>query len=152
MVLTTREKEILNRLQNDFPLTVAPYKDIAAAMGISEEEVIKSIRRLKEAGIIRRIGAVFDSPAMGFASTLCAMQVPEDKLERAAAMINQHKGVTHNYLRDNSVFNLWFTVTAPSRQELQEILTELERESGLEIHRMPTKKAYKIKAVFEIGE
>ena len=150
--LSKVDKEILNRLQKEFPLTPTPYMDIAEAMGISEKAVIESIRHMKEAGVIRRIGAVFDSAQMGFTSTLCAMQVPEDRLEKVAAMINQQTGVTHNYLRDNPVYNLWFTVTAPSKQGLQEILAGLEKGSGLEIHSMPAKKVYKIKAVFEIGE
>ncbi len=146
------DKKILNQLQKEFPLTSAPYMDIAEAMGINENAVIESIRRMKETGVIRRIGAVFDSPKMGFISTLCAMKVPEDRLDEVASMINQPAGVTHNYLRDNPVYNLWFTVTAPSRQELQVILSRLERESGLAIHSMPAKKVYKIKTIFEMGE
>ena len=53
-----------------------------------------------------------DSRKIGFYSTLCAVQVPEDKIEAVAAVINQLPGVTHNYLRDHD-YNIWFTLTDP---------------------------------------
>ena len=150
--LTALDKEVLNQIQKSFPLTATPYADLASAMGVSEQEVMDSISKMKKAGIIRRIGGIFDTHKMGFQSTLCAMQVPADRLEIVAEMVNQQKGVTHNYLRENAVFNLWFTVTAPSKPKLQETLDRLGRESGLMVHSMPAKKVYKIKAIFEMGE
>ncbi|MDD3894359.1 MAG: AsnC family transcriptional regulator [Syntrophomonadaceae bacterium] len=150
--LSALDKEVLNRVQKNFPLTTTPYADIAAAMGVSETDVMESIRKMKSAGIIRRIGGIFDTPRMGYHSTLCAMQVPADRIETVAAIVNQQNGVTHNYLRENPVFNLWFTVTAPSKMQLNEILVRLEQESGLAVSSMPAKKIYKIKVFFEMGD
>lgn len=150
--LSALDKEVLNRVQKNFPLTTTPYADIAAAMGVSETDVMESIMKMKSAGIIRRIGGIFDTPRMGYHSTLCAMQVPADRIETVAAIVNQQNGVTHNYLRENPVFNLWFTVTAPSKIQLNEILVRLEQESGLAVSSMPAKKIYKIKVFFEMGD
>jgi len=150
--LSALDKEVLNRVQKNFPLTTTPYADIAAAMGVSETDVMESIMKMKSAGIIRRIGGIFDTPRMGYHSTLCAMQVPADRIETVAAIVNRQKGVTHNYLRENPVFNLWFTVTAPSKLKLNEILVRLEQESGLAVCSMPAKKIYKIKVFFEMGD
>jgi DNA-binding Lrp family transcriptional regulator len=150
--LSALDKEILNRVQKDFPLTVHPYRDMAEAIGVSEAQVMDSISKMKTAGIIRRIGGIFDTPKMGFHSTLCACKVPEDRIGEVTALINMEKGVTHNYLRDNDVFNLWFTLTAPSKSELKTILSELQQKTGIVINSMPATKVFKIKVLFEVGE
>ena len=54
---------------------------------------------LRKSRLIRRLGANFQSAKLGFRSTLCAAKVPEDKLDAFIAEVNQHVGVTHNYLR-----------------------------------------------------
>ena len=51
-----KDKEILNRIQSDFPVTPRPFLAIAEELGLSEEAVIESVTRLKDSGIIRRIG------------------------------------------------------------------------------------------------
>ncbi|SHG89489.1 transcriptional regulator, AsnC family [Thermosyntropha lipolytica DSM 11003] len=147
MELTRLDKEILNILQNDFPLVERPYAVIADRLGISEEEVLARVKVLKEEGVIRRIGGVIDAQKLGFYSTLCACHVEEDKVWEAAGIINQEKGVTHNYLRDDW-YNLWFTLTSPSPEEGEKIIKDLEKRIGAEIKSMPAQKVYKIKAVF----
>ena len=150
--LSVLDKEVLNRVQKDFPLTVTPFADMAREIGVSEDEVMVSIDKMKKTGIIRRIGGIFDTPRMGFHSTLCACQVPEDRIEAVAAIINNQKGVTHNYLRDNEIFNLWFTLTAPSQLILKETLSDLEQKTALVITSMPATKVFKINVFFEVGE
>ena len=51
------DRQLLNRLQSDFPLTSAPYQLLGEELGLNEAEVLERIGRLKEQGIIRRIGA-----------------------------------------------------------------------------------------------
>jgi DNA-binding Lrp family transcriptional regulator len=71
------DKKILNIIQKDFPVVEEPFKAVAAKAGISEDEALLRIKKLKEEEVIRRIGAVFDSKKMGYASTLCAARVPK---------------------------------------------------------------------------
>ncbi|MBT8368972.1 MAG: Lrp/AsnC family transcriptional regulator, partial [Deltaproteobacteria bacterium] len=106
------DRAILNRIQSDFPLTPRPYHTIGQELELSEDEVLKRVRRLKDTGIIRRIGGNFTPHALGFVSTLCAAKVPPDKIRQFAEAVNRYPGVTHNYRRDNS-FNVWFTFIAP---------------------------------------
>ncbi len=143
--------ELLNMIQDQFPLTIRPYRTIAEQLDVSEPEIIDRIVRLKKAGLIRRIGAVFDSRHMGYFSTLCACSVPDEQIERVARIINQVPGVTHNYLRDDYL-NIWFTLTVPSREEASLILRKLEADTGTQIKTMPAKKLYKIKVSFEMSE
>ena len=75
------DKKLLNILQKEFPLTERPFLAVAEKCGLSEEEVINRVQKLKDAGIIRRIGAVFSGSHLDRVSTLCAARVPEEKLD-----------------------------------------------------------------------
>ncbi len=146
----TTDRAILNRIQSHFPITPQPYLSIANDLGLTEAEVIERIRRLKENGIIRRIGANFIPNKLGFVSTLCAARVPEDKIDSFADAINRYPGVTHNYQRDHE-FNIWFTFIAPSMEEIDNNLQNISRETGIsDIISLPATKTYKIKAKFDL--
>ena len=145
-----KDKEILNRIQSDFPVSSQPFLAIAEDLGLTEAAVIESITRLKDAGIIRRIGGNIVPGKIGFVSTLCAASVPEDKIDDFARLVNQFPGVTHNYQRDDE-FNIWFTFIAPSMMDIEENLKVISRKSGIsEILNLPATKVYKIKAQFDI--
>ncbi len=144
------DRTILNRIQSDFPITSRPYLTIASDLGLSENEVIKRLARLKENKIIRRIGGNFVPEKLGFVSTLCAAKVEEGKIDLFASIVNRYPGVTHNYQRD-SEFNIWFTFIAQSMEEIEENLENISQETGIkEIINLPATKVYKIKAHFDL--
>lgn len=144
------DKKILNILQKEFPLEERPFYVVAEACGISEEEALCRIQKLKDDGIIRRIGAVFDGARLGRFSTLCAARVPQDKLEHFVSVVNVSRGVTHNYLRDNE-YNVWFTVNAASALELESFLTDFKKDTGItDILDMRAVRTFKIDATFEV--
>jgi len=143
-------KAILNRVQSDFPLTPRPYRTIAEDLGLSEDDVLNRLKRLKKEGFIRRIGGNFVPEKLGFISTLCAARVPEDKIDLFAATVNRYSGVTHNYQRNNE-FNIWFTFIAPSMDEIHENLDRIRLETGInDIINLPATKVFKIKAQFNL--
>ena len=88
---------IIDIAQDDFPLTSEPYREIASLLGESEDDVILRLKRLKDEGVIRRLGAILDSKKLGYCSTLCAMQVPIHRIDQVARIVNDYPGVTHNY-------------------------------------------------------
>ncbi|MFP4324901.1 MAG: AsnC family transcriptional regulator [Desulfonatronovibrio sp.] len=145
--LSRKEKQILDIIQTDFPLESRPYDIIGKMVGLTEAEVLSRVRKLKQTGVIRRIGANFQSRKLGWHSTLCAASVPEDKLEEFVAEVNSHPGVTHNYLRKHKQ-NVWFTYIGPSRESVQESLQEITRKTGIEILNLPAKNMFKIKVDF----
>jgi len=144
------DKQILNIIQKDFPVVEEPFKVVAVKAGISEDEVLKRIKNLKEEGIIRRIGAVFDSKKMGYASTLCAARVPKEKLKKFVAAVNSYAGVTHNYRRSHE-YNVWFTLIAQDQETLKKYLTDMRERTGVtDIISMTATQTFKIDATFEL--
>jgi DNA-binding Lrp family transcriptional regulator len=144
------DKKILNILQKEFPLVEQPFHIVAERCGISEDETISRIQRMKDEGIIRRIGAVFDGSKLGHVSTLCAARVPEEKIENFVQIVNANKGVTHNYRRNNE-YNIWFTVSAATASELEAFLEDVKEKTGVtDILDMRAVRTFKINASFDV--
>jgi siroheme decarboxylase len=148
--MDTIDKKILNIIQKDFPVVAEPFKAVAEKLGLNEDEVLKRIKDLKDEGIIRRIGAVFDSKKMGYASTLCAAKVPNANLKEFVTVVNSYAGVTHNYRRKHD-YNVWFTFIAPDEETLKKSLGEIRDKTGVtDIISMTAAQTFKIDATFEL--
>ena len=150
--LDERDRRLLDRLQQGLPLCPRPYQAIAADLGdFSEDEVIRRTEALKARGLIRRMAAFFQSDALGYRSTLCAMKVPDENIDAISAVLNTIPGVTHNYLRDHP-FNMWFTLIARNEDTLSRTLADIQR-TGLvkRLIRLDRTRRYKVCAVFHMG-
>ena len=150
--MNRESKEVLNLIQTEFPLDTRPFLKLADKLNITEEKVIHIIKELKDKGYIRRIGGIFDSKKLGYCSTLCAIKVPEDRILEVAKFINNYKGVTHNYKRNNP-YNMWFTIIAPSEEEIKKFLKTIKIYTGIEeILELPALDVFKVNATFHMKE
>lgn len=139
------DKRLLNILQGEFPLVSRPFEALGQRLGLAEDEVIARVGRLKtEEPVIRQISAIFDTRSLGYRSSLVAMRVPPEDLNAAAAVVNAHPGVSHNYRR-NHPFNMWFTIALPPASSLEATVAKLHELSGAESTRiLPTLRLFKI--------
>ena len=150
--LDARDKRLLNLMQGSFPITDRPYQKVATQAGMTEEQAIARVQELIDARIIRQVTPIFDTRALGYTSMLVAAKVDPENPWRAANVINEHPGVSHNYLR-NHEFNIWFTIaTEPtSPLGLDKTLEVLAREAGAEsVRQLPTLKLFKIRMDLEM--
>jgi siroheme decarboxylase len=150
--LDETDKRLMNLLQSSFPLEREPFAAIAGEAGIDVGEVKARTKRLLDERIIREITPIFDTRALGYNSMLVAAKVDSDNPHRAAATINAHPGVSHNYLRTHE-FNLWFTIATPPDSELglEGTLDVLKRLTGAEsIRQLPTLVLFKINMNLEM--
>lgn len=146
------DRDILNIIQTGFPIESHPYKAIGEKVGIDEEEAHKRVIALYDSGVIRRIGASYDSAQLHFTSTLCSLKAPEEKIEEVAGIISEYPEVTHNYQR-NHEYNVWFTLIAESKERIEQILSEISQKSGLNgIRNMPASIKFKIKVDFKFKD
>lgn len=138
------DQQLLNLIQNEFPLVERPFLHLASQFGLQEEETIERVRRLEERNIIRQISAIFDTRSLGYQSSLVAMKLPEERLVEGALIVNAHPGVSHNYKRDHE-YNLWFTIAVPPGHDLAGTVAKLREMSGAEQARLlPTLRLFKI--------
>ncbi|HXO07448.1 MAG TPA: Lrp/AsnC family transcriptional regulator [Solirubrobacteraceae bacterium] len=152
IALDELDKRLLNLMQGSFPIACRPYQAVADAAQITEQEAMARVQRLLDERIIRQVTPIFDTRALGYSSMLVAAKVDPDNPWRAATIINEHPGVSHNYLR-NHEFNIWFTIaTEPdSKLGLQGTLEALARLAGAEsVRQLPTLKLFKIRMDLEM--
>lgn len=149
VVLTQLQQDIINRYQKGFPICSKPYKVIAEALNSSEQAVLSAILALDDAGVLSRIGSVFNHKKAG-SSTLAALAVPDDELDEIAEIVNQFEQVNHNYGREHS-YNLWFVVTASDDEALLQVITEIEQLTGYQVLVLPMEASYHIDLAFNIN-
>jgi len=160
----TKHDELLVSLQRGIPLKRRPFAALGESLGLSECEVLTTLRTLFEEKRARRFGAVFDVRRLGYLSALCAVDLPEERIEFCAAALKPHIGITHCYERGwppdlpadgpgggdgIHVPNLWFTL-ARLDGLFQEELAEIEKIlAPNRLLVLPAIRRFKIDVVFD---
>jgi len=151
VTLTSFDRQLLAIIEAAVPLVRNPYAQIAQWLGCSQEMLLDVLAKLRGPdGPIREICGLFDATTLGYAQTLVAMQVPDDRLDQAGATAAGHPGVSHCYARAGK-FNLWFTLAVSPGSSLGldgtiELLTRLCRASRAAA--LPALRRYKLAVRF----
>jgi len=150
MRLDKIDKDLLNIIQAEFPLSREPFADLGLHLSISNDEVIRKIKQLKAEGIIRHISPVFNLGRLGYRTTLVAMKVGAERLDRVGRIISTHPMVSHCYERDHD-FKLWFTLAVPIAEDIETEVHNL----GIMVKakttlNLPAVKTFKIGAHFNL--
>lgn len=146
--LDETDRRLLDGFQRDLPLAPQPYAAMAAALGLTEAEVITRLARLQEAGAVSRIGAVVRPNTAG-RSTLAAMAVPADRLDEVGELVAALPEVNHCYEREHRL-NLWFVVTAADAAGVAAALARAEAAAGLPVLDLPLEAEYRIDLGFPL--
>lgn len=147
------DRQILMILQRGIAIESRPYQAMAEEIGgVSEDEVIARIARLKESQIIRRMSGFFDSRRLGYQSMLVAVKPKPGAFDDAVAFINQFPGITHNYERSHA-YSIWFTIIAINRPTLDWILDRIEACGAVDgMMRFEMTQRFKIDVTFDVAQ
>ena len=124
------DRDLIAKLQEAFPVEARPFRVLGEQLGAPEAEVIERIARLKQAGKIRGISAVFEPRRLGAVTALAALEVAPEQLDAVAAAANAFPEVTHNYEREHD-YNLWFAIVAADAARLREVFTAVANTPGV---------------------
>ena len=177
MLMSELEQQILDLIQDGFPLVERPYKTLAEMLNcdgeidadkkcansvVSEQEVFDAVEMRRASGVIRRIGGVYDSKKLGFISRLCAGMVPtssqdfsteshdETPMEKFATVVMGEPAITHNYIRSHE-YNVWFTVIAENEAAIETVVERVCAKTKLhDVHVLSATKKYKINTVMKV--
>jgi DNA-binding Lrp family transcriptional regulator len=127
--LSDLEVELLMKLQYEFPLTPTPFLDVAESLGLELGEALGVLRDLVNAGILKRVGFYYNYRSQGHVAALVAFSCG-DSYEGIARLLAEDPLVTHNFLRDHPVYNVWAVIKRGSREELLSYVDRVAREGG----------------------
>jgi DNA-binding Lrp family transcriptional regulator len=146
--LDNTDKALITIVQDELPISVRPFDDLAEKLGITYEETMERVERLHGEGVIRRFGPVLETDRVGLsARTLVLMKVPQERIDEVAEIISGFESVTHNYERSHE-YNMWFTLITSSQDQLRSSLNEILEAAQIpetDILDLPVTRKHKIK-------
>jgi DNA-binding Lrp family transcriptional regulator len=134
-MLDELDKKIISIMQDDFPIVPEPYREIAAKLEITEGELLQRLKKYKQSGKIRKMGAVLKHREVGYkANALCAWIVPEEKIKVVGQLFSKSAVVTHCYARVTQPewpYNFYTMLHAATREQCNLIAKELAQQAEL---------------------
>lgn len=127
---------LLLELNQGISLTAQPFSSIATKLGVSTEEVLIRLEKLKQTGVVRRFGATIKPNNIGFtANAVIVWCVPNERVKEIGAYFSSFAEITHCYER-NSVqgrweYNLYTVMHAQERQIIEQTIDRLAKTIGI---------------------
>ena len=146
--LSAVDREILAKLQGDFPICERPYAEAAEQLGISEDELLQRIEHLLADKVLTRFGPMFHIEEMGGAFVLAALASPEERYDEVTALVNALPEVAHNYRREHAL-NMWFVLATETKSGIADAIDRIERDTGLPVHAFPKEREFFVEMKLE---
>jgi len=140
--------KILMGAQYELPLSENPFVELAEKIKVDKNYLL---RELKAKKIIKRIGVDVNYRALrNSCGALVGIMVPFGKIKLAAEVINKFNP-KHNFWRDHWKYNVWFTVKARNKNELEKIVRKIsEKLQCKDYVFLPTKRIYRMSVKYDL--
>ena len=133
--LSQTDRLVINELQQDLPLTPAPFAAMAVQLGMDEEYFLTQCQSLKQHGIMRRFGASVNHRKAGFkANAMTCWVAPPDMVDAAGQRLASLQEVSHCYERETNPlwqYNLFAMIHGHTREACQSIVSDVSQKIGL---------------------
>jgi DNA-binding Lrp family transcriptional regulator len=148
--LSREDRALVTLIQASFPLVPRPFAALADLFAVGEEALLGRLAALKQSGLLRKLGPVFEPARFGLSSELMAAQVAPDELDRVAAVASAWPPVTHSYARSHPV-NLWLAAVAAQADWFETGRTRLVHLPGVSgVWRLPAARRFKVAVRFNL--
>lgn len=131
----TKEQAIVRALQGDIPLEPAPFKKLAAGLGLTEEKFLASLAGLKRRGVLRSVRAIVRHKRAGYsANAMVAWKVPAARAVSFGKTAAALPAISHCYerlTRPGWPYNLYTMVHGRSRAEISKVVAGLVKKTGV---------------------
>ena len=130
------DSQLIEIFQQGLPVVSRPYALIGKQLDISEDEVITRLTRLKQQGLIKRLGVVVNHRRMGYqANAMVVFDVPNHLVDQIGGHISQFGFVNLCYQRPRHAerwpFNLYCMIHGKNREKVLQQLEYLIESCGL---------------------
>ena len=134
-MLEEKDQQIVRALADGIPFVPRPYIALAERVGMVEDEFLSRLKKLKEQGIMRRVGVVLQHRRAGFAANaLCVWSVPEERLDEVGAAVSRESSVSHCYSRETAPgwpYNFYAMIHAQNREACEKNADRISTENNL---------------------
>jgi DNA-binding Lrp family transcriptional regulator len=134
-VLTSKEKMVIQVLQDGIPPAERPFQILAARACLPEEEFLACVKNLCKEGYIRRLGATLQHQISGYAANaMIAWHVDEEKIEKAGRIMTSFNNVTHCYQRRTIPgwpYNIYTMVHGKTDVKCHAVVREIAEKAGI---------------------
>jgi len=131
---TEQQKQLVRLLQESLPLIERPYAALAGRLDLTGDEVLQQIRRWRDAGVIRRFGALVNHRHLGFGGNgMAVFRVAENRIDRIGKELARRRQVSHCYQRrplESFDYNLFAMVHGTSAEQVTDVVAEIVAEIG----------------------
>jgi siroheme decarboxylase len=128
------DRVVIRATQGDLPLRTRPYAPAAAALRVSEEQLLEHMRGMVERGLLRRVAAILFHRRAGFsANGMGVWQVPADRIADVGPRMAAFRGISHCYERPTYAdwpFQIFTMAHGRSKAQCDAILDAIERDVG----------------------
>ena len=151
--LSTLDRAVVNAFQGGFPVVERPWEPAAAALrdrgvDVSGSALLAAVQDLDERGVLSRFGALVNAEEIGGTATLVAMHAPPERYEEVAGIVNGYREVAHNYEREHPHLNMWFVLSVAEESRVEEVLADIEADTGQETYNLPKIREFHVGAKF----
>ncbi len=131
---------LITELQGDIPLTINPYKTIAEKLIITEDELVKRLKRMQAEGYLKRVGAILRHQNSGYkANAMFVMQVKPEKIKILGELLAKEKLVSHCYERknyENWPYNLYAMLHSRQVEDLECFVKKFVTQNTIEEYQL----------------
>lgn len=133
--LSSMDKKIIHELSGDLGAGPKPFEELGQRLGISEEQVLQTIHRLRREGYLRRFGATLRHQQSGFsANAMVAWKVEDERIDKVGEILASFPEVTHCYHRpavSTWKYNIYSMIHCPSEEDCRALADRMSKKTGI---------------------
>lgn len=132
------DRRIVAELQAGLSESPTPWADAARALGLSADELIERLERMRDAGVLRGVRAILDQRRLGLeGNVMVAWRVTAERVDEVGRVFAARREVSHCVLRTTATgwpYNLYTMVHAATLERARAVVREMTRAAGVTEH------------------
>ncbi|MEW5994114.1 MAG: Lrp/AsnC family transcriptional regulator [Candidatus Zixiibacteriota bacterium] len=129
------ERNLIDTAAKGLTIEAAPFKPLAEHFGVSEEEILESLRRMIREGKVKRFAASVRHQPLGYHfNAMILARTDEKNLERVGFAVSKFPAVSHCYQRshpDGDPWCIYIMIHGREKEKVERIVEEIRRVRGI---------------------
>jgi DNA-binding Lrp family transcriptional regulator len=129
------DRAVIRATQGDLPVVSEPFAPAAAALNVSQEQLLAHLEGMVERRLLRRVAAILFHRRAGFsANGMGVWKVPDDRVLELGMAMSQFRGISHCYQRPTYAdwpYSVFTMAHGRSKEECDAILDSIAETTGI---------------------